>query len=413
MRTRWGAAVAALVVPCLLAACGSSSGNNSPGSSSPGTSAHTYTIGVLADLTGPAASVNGSANLGVEAGIKRAAREGYKIKEVLADTGSSPSQVLSGAQKLVDEDDALAVVASSSVTFGAAPWLTSQDVPVIGWSEDGPEWLTSKNMFSPGGPSDPALAATTFGKFWKMEGVTDVGVAGYAYVLSTEGAKSFADSARSVGLKVGYLNDTFPIGSTNVAPIAIALKSDKVNGFISLLEPNASLLTNEAIEQEGIKLKASVLSTGYGGDLETAGQGAMEAANGAYFYLQFEPVELHTAATEELQNDLRSVGVTTDPTFAEYEGYLSVDLFVQGLEKAGADPSRAHLIAALNGIKNYDAAGLLGERTIDIGARTPVPSGVDNCLWFTKLSGTTYHLVPGAEPLCGSLIPGIDNNGSP
>jgi ABC-type branched-subunit amino acid transport system substrate-binding protein len=283
---------------------------------------------------------------------------------------------------------------------------------VIGWSEDGAEWLTSKNMFSPGGPSDPALAATTLGKFWKMQGVTKVGVVGYGYVLSAEGAKSDADSARAVGLKVGYLNDTFPLGSTNVDPLALAMKSDGVNGFVGLLEPNASLLAVQAIRQQGVDLKGAVLFTGYGGDLEKAGPGALEAANGVYFALQFEPVELHTPATVQFQKDLRSVGVTTDPTFAEYEGYTSVDLLVHGLESAGPKPTRVRLVGALNGIKNYDAAGLLGSRTLDVGARTPVPSGVDNCLWFIRLSGTTFQLVPGAEPLCGSPIPGIDNGSS-
>jgi len=407
MRTKWGAVVAMLVMPLALLACGSSSNELSSGGG-----AHTYTIGVLADVTGPGASVNGSANLGVEAGIKLAARYGYKIKEVVADTGTNPAQVLPSAQKLVDENNVLAIVASSAVTFGAAPWLSDNEIPVLGWSEDGSEWLTSKNMFAAGGPSDPSLAATTLGKFWKMEGVTNVGVVGYGYVLSSEGAESDADSARSVGLKVGYLNDTFPLGSTNVQLLAIAMNNDGVNGFVGLLEPNASLLTMQAIRQEGIRLKAAVLFTGYGGDLEKAGPGALEDANGVYFALQFEPAELHTPATVQFQKDLRSVGVTSDPTFSEYQGYLSVDLLVQGLEKAGPNPSRAHLIAALNGIKNFNAAGLLGSHTLNIGARTPVPSGVDNCLWFTRLSGTEFQLVPGAEPLCGSLIPGVNNTGS-
>jgi branched-chain amino acid transport system substrate-binding protein len=408
MRTKIGGLVVAmLVLPLVLVACGSSSSGSSASAS-----AHTYTIGVLADLTGPGSSVNGSANSGVEAGIKLAAREGYTIKEVVADTGTNPAQVLTSAQKLVDENNVLAIVSSSAVTFGAASWLTSHGVPVLGWSEDGSEWLTSKNMFSPGGPSDPALAATTIGKLWKLEGVTKVGVVGYGYVLSAEGAKSYADSARAVGLKVGYLNDTFPLGSTNVQPLALAMKSNGVNGFVGLLEPNASLLAVQAIRQQGVQLKAAVLFTGYGGDLEKAGPGALQAANGVYFAQQFEPVEMHTTATARLQQDLRSVGVTTDPTFAEYEGYLSVNLLVQGLEKAGPNPTRQRLITALNGIKNYNAAGLLGTHTLDVGARTPVPSGVDNCLWFTELNGTRFELVPGAEPLCGSVLPGINNASS-
>jgi ABC-type branched-subunit amino acid transport system substrate-binding protein len=411
MRSKGSAAIATLVLSLTLVACSSSSGASSNGTTST-SSGHTYTVGVLADVTGPGASVNGSSPTGVKAGIKLAARDGYTVKMVVADTGTSPSQALTAAQKLVEEDGVQAVVAESAVAFGAAPWLTAHGVPVLGWSEDGPEWLTSQNMFSAGGPSDPAKAATTLGKFFKMVGVTNLAVVGYGYVLSSEGAQSFADSAKQAGIKVGYLNDTVPLGTTNVQPLVLAMKNAGVNGFIGLLEPNAALLTIQGLRQQGVNLKAGVLFTGYGGDLQQAGAGAEAAADGVYFPLQFEPVELHTAATQQLQQDLKSVGVTTDPTFAEYLGYLSVDLLVHGLEKAGNDPTQANLITALNGIKNYDATGLLASHTLDVGARTPVPSGVDNCLWFTKLSGANFQLVQGAEPVCGSLIPGIDNTGS-
>jgi branched-chain amino acid transport system substrate-binding protein len=30
-----------------------------------------------------------------------------------------------------------------------------------------------------------------------------------------------------------------------------------------------------------------------------------------------------------------------------------------------------------------------------------------NCQWMTKLSGSTFQLVPGADPICGRLIPGL------
>jgi ABC-type branched-subunit amino acid transport system substrate-binding protein len=414
MRSRLSAAVATLVLSLTLVACGGSSGATSGTNSGTGnsTGGHTYTVGVLADVTGPGASVNGSAEVGVQAGVKLAARDGYTVKTIVADTGTSPTQALTAAQKLVEEDNVVAVVSESAVAFGAAPWLTAHGVPVLGWSEDGPEWLTSRNMFSPGGPSDPAKAATTLGKFFKMVGVTNLAVVGYGYVLSAEGAKSFADSAKQAGVKVGYLNDTVPLGTTDVQPLVLAMKNAGVNGFIGLLEPNAALLTIQGLRQQGVDLKAGVLFTGYGGDLQQAGSGAEAAANGIYFPLQFEPVEMHTAATQQLQKDLASVGVRTDPTFAEYMGYLSVDLLIHGLQKTGANPTQADLIKALNAIDGYDATGLLSSHTLNVGARTPVPSGVDNCLWFTRLNGASFELVQGAEPVCGSLIPGIDNTGS-
>lgn len=405
MRRKYGPIVVTVALLLVGAACGSASS-----ASTSGAGGHVYTIGVLTDLTGAAASVNGSSPLGVQAGIKLAGRDGYRIKEVVADTGTNPGQVLTAAQDLVEQDHVFAVIAISAVTFTAAPWLTSHGIPVLGWSEDGPEWLTSRNMFSPGGPSDPAKGATTLTKFMKMVGVTNLGVVGYGYSLSAEGVKSFADAARDGGLKVGYENTTVPLGSTNVQPLALAMKSAGVNGLIGLLEPNASLLTVQALRQQGVDLKGAVLFTGYGGELRQAGPGALAAANGVYFALQFEPVGLHTAATEQFQKDLQSVGVTSVPTFAQYMGYLSVDLLVHGLQKAGSAPTQASLITALNGIKSYNAAGLLGDISLNVGARTPVPAGVDNCLWFDRESGSSYQLVPGAEPVCGTLVPSIDNS---
>lgn len=407
MRTRVSVFAALMVLAWLVVACG-----NTSQASPSGANGRIYTIGVLADVNGPGASVNGTALKGVAAGVKLAARDGYTIKYVVADTGTDPSQVLPAAERLVSESHVFAVVAESALTFSAAPFLTAHGVPVLGWSEDGPEWLTAKNMFSPGGPSDPAKVATTVGQFLKMEGVTNVGAAGYSYVLSAEGAKSFADSARIAGLKVGYLNTTFPLGSTNVQPLALAMKSAGVNGLVGPLEPNAALATLVALRQEGVDLKAAIMFTGFGGDLSHGGPGSVADAQGAFFAQQFEPLELHTAATNQFTTDLRAVGVNDDPTFAEYEGYASVDLLVQGLKKAGADPTQASVIRTLNGLNDYSAAGLLGSQTLNVGARTPVPSGVNNCLWFTKLRGTAFELVPGAEPLCGTLVKSITNTGS-
>ena len=44
-------------------------------------------------------------------------------------------------------------------------------------------------------------------------------------------------------------------------------------------------------------------------------------------------MEMHTTATENFQSALSTyAGVTGDPSFSEYYGYLSVDALVQGLK---------------------------------------------------------------------------------
>jgi branched-chain amino acid transport system substrate-binding protein len=393
--------VAALVTVLLVAAaCGSSS---SSGSSSAG---KTYTVGVLTDLTGLAASGNKTSPQGVNAGTFYAKGQGYTIKYVVADTGTNPTGVIPAAQKLVQENHVFAVVAVSSLTFAAAPFLTSQGVPVVGVAEDGTEWITSKNMFSAFGFTDPRLVTTNYGQYFKMEGGTNVGSLGYSISPSSaEAAKSAAASGEAAGLKTGYLNANFPFGSTNVAPVALAMKSAAVDAVTASTDPNTAFALITALRQSGANPKVSVFATGYGGDLEQAGPGAQQTAQGLSFLLAWEPVEMHTSATMQFQSNLKSAGVTGDPTYAEYAGYSSVALLVQGLQGAGSNPSQASLISSLSRITNFNSAGLFGSHSVNLTQRVG-SQGPDNCYWFTKYSGSTFQPVSGAAPLCGSIVPG-------
>jgi branched-chain amino acid transport system substrate-binding protein len=399
------AGAAAIMV---AAGCGSSSksGTAGNGSTGGGSTGHTYTIGVITDLTGPAASGNKTIVQGIEAGRVLAKREGYNINYVVADTTTSPGGALSAAQKLVQQNHVFAVVLHSALGFAAAPYLTQHNIPVIGAAEDGTEWQTSANMFGVYGAVHTEVVSTTTGQFFKNQGVTTVGALGYSISpSSSEAAQAAAKSAQYLGLKVGYVNAAFPFGSTNVAPEALQMKSKGVDGFTATVDPNTAFALITALRQAGANLKVALLPTGYGGDLLQAGPGALQEAQNVYFTLTYEPVEMHTAATQQFQRDLQAVGVTDEPTYAQYNGYLSVALFVKGVSAAGSQPTQASLIAALSRIHDWDAMGLVGTHHLDINNRAS--SGMTNCQWVTKLSGNSFQLVPGADPICGTLIPGL------
>jgi ABC-type branched-subunit amino acid transport system substrate-binding protein len=399
---KWRLVVAGAAAMMVAAGCGSTSKSGTSG----GGTGQTYTIGVLTDLTGPAASGNKTIVQGIEAGVVLAKREGYNIKYVVADTTTSPGGALSGAQKLVQQDHVFAVVLHSALGFAAASYLTQHNIPVIGAAEDGSEWQTSKNMFAVYGAVHTETVSTTTGQFFKNQGVTTVGALGYSISpSSSEAAEAAVKSAQYVGLKVGYLNAAFPFGSTNVAPEALQMKSKGVDGFTATVDPNTAFALITALRNAGATLKVALLPTGYGGDLLQAGPGALQEAQNVYFTLTYEPVEMHTPATQQFQSDLQAVGVTDEPTYAEYNGYLSVAMFVKGIKAAGSHPTQASLIAALSNIHDWDAMGLVGTHHIDINNRTA--SGMTNCQWVTKLSGNNFQLVPGADPICGTLIPGL------
>ncbi len=369
------------------------------------TANHTYTVGLITDLTGAAASGGVSAQPGIQAGIDEVkAVDGYTIKYVLADDQSTPAGTLAAAQKLVEQDHVFAVLASSALLFAAAPYLNAHNVPVIGISEDGPEWGSDKNMFGIFGAccESPAPVTNQVGLAMKFVGVTKAGVLAYGIGGSTLAGEVDAASIKAAGIDVPYTNYTFAYGSTNVQPIALAMKSAGVDGFIAPTTAATALQTIVALKQLGVTLKGSFLYNGYGGDLSQAGPGALNDAQGVYFGTEFEPTELHTPGTEEFAKYLKEAGVKGDPTFTEFGLYLAVAELVQGLKAAGANPTPAGLINALNnkGLKS-NGLGLYGNHYFKTGARGDVTAGVDNCTWLTKLKGSKFVLVPGADPICG------------
>jgi branched-chain amino acid transport system substrate-binding protein len=364
-------------------------------------------VGVLTDLTGVSAAGFLTFPKGIEAGIGVTKGEGYTIKYVLADTTSTPNGALAAAQKLVEQDHVFAILGASSLFFAAAPYLLSHGIPVVGAGIDGPEWITDRNMFSVVGTQDYTKVYSQSGEVFKKLGATNLASVGYPIPSSEDTAKATAISAQIAGLKVGYLNTSLPLGSTNVTPLVLAMKDAGVDGLNPDIITNSSFAIVEGLKQEGVQVKAE-LAEGYGGDLVQGGPGAQQAAQGVYFGVGYQPVEMQTAATKMLQNALSTyAGVTGDPSFSEYYGYLSVDALVQGLKAAGHNATQASFINAMLAITNYQGLGLWGGHSISwaMADRGQV-SGADNCIWITQYQGTTFHVIPGLAPLCGQTIQG-------
>ena len=134
---------------------------------------------------------------------------------------------------------------------------------MIGAAEDGTEWITSNNMFGAFGYTDPRIVTTTYGQYFKMEGGTTLGSLGYSISPSSaESAKGAAASAEAAGLKTGYLNANFPFGSTNVQPVALAMKSAGVDAVTASTDPNTAFALITALRQSGDNPKVTVFATG-------------------------------------------------------------------------------------------------------------------------------------------------------
>ncbi len=415
-RTKWLAVLAALMV--VAGACGSSKSTNAAGPTSSGTgSKPSYTLGILTEMTGLLAADGKVIPPSVKAAEGYFNAQGYNLKYVVADTGTSPTGALTAAHQLVEQDHVFAVIMISAVGFSAAPYLTSQGIPVIGSSSDGNEWTTSRNMFSVFGTPNYSSVQTTTGDILKLLGAHNYSAVAYAISpSSTQAAASEAESARLAGIKVGYLDTKFPFGDTNVGPTVLAMKAAGVDSASFLVEQASALAILQGLKQQGVTLKAPLISIGYGGDLLNSGPAAEQAATGAYFNVPMEPMELNTPATQQFAKNMQTyAGEPQDQiSINQYLGYTSVFAFVQGLKAAGPNPTQAQLINAMLGIRSFNAAGLYGTHSVGFAMdqRGIGSAGADNCTFLVRWSGSSFKLVTGAEPICGKNVTGGSASGS-
>jgi branched-chain amino acid transport system substrate-binding protein len=399
-------AAAALV----LTACSSSKDSSSKdsqgasGSSSTAAATSTIKIGVITDSSGVASS----GYLTTEKGIKAYADavnaaggvNGQKISYVMADSQSTASGALTAAEKLVETDKVFAIVEVTAFFYSAEPYLLKQGVPVLGQGSDGPEWRvkTNTNLFPFSGVSLYDKTYTPTGIAMKALGATSCGSLGYAgSPSSTQGAAAALKSCQSQGLKSG-VQSSVAFGSTDMAPVALAMKNAGVDGVYAPVVPNTAFALAAALRQVGVKPKAFILATGYGGDLLQS-SAAVTAAQGFQFLSTGEPVEMNTPATQKLAKNFAAVGVSTTPTYAEQVSYLSMAALARGLQAAGAAPTRQKFIDSLRSVKDFDGDGLLAPLKVDFSDYEPAKV----CLWLVTLTGTKFVPVPAASPVCGGM----------
>jgi len=396
------AAIAMAVTAC--SSSKSSTGTGGSGGGGTSTTGGTIKIGVITDTTGVAASGYVTTEKGIKAYVDATNAaggvNGQKLAYVMADSLSTPAGTLTAAQKLVQTDRVFAIVSVTSDMYGAEPYLLKAGIPVVGTGFDGPEWIvpSNTNMINVEGTGSPSTAYTTTGVYMKALGVTKCGAVGYIESPSaSQSAYAAVKSCESQGIADGFV-DNVSFGSTDMAPVALAMKQKGVDGIQMNTVPNTGFALAAALRQQGVKPKAFVLATGYGGDLLSSSS-AVAGAQGFQFSSTGQPVEMNTPATQTLVKNLAAVGENRTPTFAEQTAYISMAGVVRGLKDAGAGASQAAFLTAMKKVNDFDADGLLAPEKINFGSHDPAQS----CSWLVTLTGTKFVPLPNI-PFCGTKV---------
>jgi branched-chain amino acid transport system substrate-binding protein len=382
-------------------------------SSEAGIDAKTVKLGYVSSQTGVAASTHKNAHKACQARIAaenaKGGVNGRKIEVEYIDDKSGAGN-LTAAKDLVENRDVFAVVDNSAFAFLAYRYLKDAGVPMIGGGFDGTYYYDKGNesIISASGDSTPVpgLIYDTYTKVMKKMGAKKVAAVGYgASPSSSESAKALETyGADAAGLEGVYLNNTLEFGGTDVGPVVLGIKNSGADALYLPLDSNTNFAVVQGLQQNGVKMKANILATGYSQDLlDQPIAKTIEPTD--VMFSAYRPVELGGKAVKTFQSNLEKyANLTGVPDYGTYTGYLTCDMAIIGLQEAGKNPTRK---AFVDGIRNanggmYDGAGLFCA-PINLSYENFGKINPDNCAWFVNVKNGKFNVLNGGKVFTGKL----------
>jgi ABC-type branched-subunit amino acid transport system substrate-binding protein len=377
----------------------------------PGITDKTVDIGYISSQTGVASATHKNAHKSCQARVDaqnaKGGVNGRKINVTALD--DQYGQNLQQAQELVRNQNVFMVINNSPAAFMSYRFLKDNGVPIIGGGFDGTYYYDkgNENIISGLGNGSPVPGLTYDGvtKFMKQMGVKKVAAVGYGVSPSSAAAAKATESygAKAEGLQSGYLNTNLPFGGTDVGPVVLGIKNSGSDGLYLPLDSDTNFAIVQALQQNGVKMKANVLATGYSQDLLDQPI-AQTIQPSDVMFTTYRPVELGGKAIKEFQANLKKyAGLTGVPDYGTYTGYIVCDMMIKGLQAAGQNPTRQGFVDAVRGLGKYDAAGLtcapLNLSKADFGKLDPT-----SCSWFVNVKNGKFNVLNGGKPITGKLV---------
>lgn len=389
-----------LVVTC--AACGGGSQSSALGGScgTPGFSSNSIKLGAITSLSGVYSAAFAPFADGVRARLAvqnaEGGVDGRQLQVTAADDGSDPARNQAASQQLVEGNGVFAILEGSSFTAGGGPYLKRNNIPVIG-AAISPEFQHNPNFigYSNVTPGANAKNETSrlWGEFLKQQGGTTVYSVGSGTPAGNLAAEALMASAQAAGLTKGVLTTDLPVGTTNFTGEAQKAKSANVDTLALVTPPTPSASALQALKQAGVNVKASVLMTGYDPAQAPAGLA------GLYFFVPFAPLELNLPVQQQYVAAMKKY-TSTDPLsgYLGETGWISADLMITALQKAGKCPTRQGLLDTIHSIKGYTADGFIQPTDF-----TPALHGAPtSCAYFATVKDGKWIVANGGKPFCAS-----------
>jgi branched-chain amino acid transport system substrate-binding protein len=334
---------------------------------------------------------------------------GRTIELTAVDDQSGPGQNLTAAQDLIRNEDVFAVINNSALAFASWRFIKENGVPLIGGGFDGTYYGEEGNegIISALGNAAPVVGLTydTTAKMAKKLGATKM--ASVAYQISPSSTAS-AEATQKYGapahdLEPVYLNTSLEFGTKDVQPIVLGIKNSGADALYLPLDSDTNFAVVQALQQNGVKMKANILATGYSQDLLDQPIKDLMTPNDVMFS-QYKPIELkNDPAVKAFVKDIRKGGLEGVPDYGTYLGYITCDLAITGLEEAGQNPTRQSFIDGIRGLGEYDGAGLPCA-PLQVGLDSFGHAPPTSCSYFIIVEDGKFKVLNNGKPLVGKLV---------
>jgi ABC-type branched-subunit amino acid transport system substrate-binding protein len=389
--------VCALVV--LLAACSSTQASTTPTTSSSGheppipssafsdrtgLTATTVRIGNVSTLLG---GLFKGALVGTEAYAAYVnAQGGVAGRKIVVDSGNdnyagAPNRQLTQQDILTD----FAQVGGFSLqdNFGGAILAKNPQVPNVTVNLD-EATAELPNSFSPAPtPSGWELGPLAYYQKKFPSLVRETG----ALIADQPSAETKWASEKAAMVHLGYrvvYDPTFDITTTNFDQYVVSMRNAGVKIlFLEQMPYNYAGAVFKALDLENFHPVIVLGGSTYSSQL-VASAGGPSAIDGSYFeqddalYLGSDAPYLPAVRT--FQTWVQRVSPGFSPDLYTLFGWLSTELFVQGLRSAGRDPSRGSVLQALRGITSFSGGNI-------IGTANPAKKIPTNCYIIGRVEG--------------------------
>ena len=343
-----------------------------------GISSKSLTIGCSASLSGPLAGFGRDIKQGAEAALAqinaRGGIHGRMVQLQILDDGYVPQRTTENVQQMISQGSAFALLSCVGTpnNAGILPMIEDAGIPYVAP-------FTGASSLRKGARNVFHVRASYTDEVRRLVqrlagmGLKDIGV---VYLDNAYGREMLEDSTRFLAEQ----------GLKPLVQVALATDGKNLSDVLAKVgqaRPAAVLLaTAGAVSVELVRgLKTNnpgVLMAGLSVTLTSEGLKQLgDAGSGlALTMVMPDPTRAKTALVRDYQAAMRARGVQ-EFNLGTLESYTNTRVLAEGLERAGADPTRSKLRAALASVRSHDMGGMtvdysngapyVGSRFVDLG----------------------------------------------